>query len=73
MAMTTLADAFYDELRDVFSAEKQLVDALPKMAEKAKSPELKAAFEEHLKETEGQVERVEKAFDETGKAARAKK
>ncbi len=73
MALTTLADAFYDELRDVLSAEKQLLKALPKMAKKANSEELKAAFEKHLAETETQIQRVEQAFEETGKAAKAKK
>lgn len=72
MALTTLADVFYDELRDVLSAERQLVKALPKMAKKASSAELKAAIEEHLRETEEQVKRVEAAFEETGKAGRAK-
>ncbi len=72
MSLDTLADAFYDELRDVFSAEKQLLKALPKMAEKASCDKLKQAFEDHLAETEQQVERVEQAFAETGKAARAK-
>lgn len=73
MALKTLADAFYDELRDVFSAEKQLTKALPKMAKKATSPELKQAFERHLAETQQQVERVEQAFEDTGKSAKAKK
>ena len=73
MAMKSLADAFYDELRDVYSAEKQLVRALPKMAKKASSEGLVAAIQEHLKETEEQVKRVEKAFEDTGKAPRAKK
>lgn len=72
MALESLADAFHDELRDILSAEKQLVKALPKMAKKASSEELRAAFEAHLEETKGQVERVEKAFEDTGKAARAK-
>jgi ferritin-like metal-binding protein YciE len=72
MAMETLANAFYEELRDVLSAERQLTKALPKMAKNASSPELKKAFEDHLKETEKQVQRVEQAFEDTGKAARAK-
>ncbi|MCA9170357.1 MAG: ferritin-like domain-containing protein [Planctomycetales bacterium] len=72
MSLDNLADAFYDELRDVFSAEKQLVKALPSMVKHASSPELRKAFEKHLAETEKQVERVEQAFEETGKAARAK-
>lgn len=73
MALTTLADAFYDELRDVLSAEKQLLKALPKMAKKANSEQLKAAFEKHLDETEAQIKRVEQAFEDTGKSAKAKK
>lgn len=73
MALKTLADAFHDELRDVFSAEKQLSKALPKMAKKASSPLLKQAFETHLQETLVQIERVEQAFEETGKTAKAKK
>lgn len=72
MPLTNLADAFYNELRDVLSAEKQLTKALPKMVKTATDPELKKAFEEHLAETEKQVDRVEKAFEDTGKAARAK-
>jgi len=73
VALKTLADAFHDELRDVYSAEKQLLRALPKMAKKASSAELKKAFEKHLAETQVQVERVEQAFEDTGKAAKAKK
>lgn len=73
MALKTLADAFYDELRDILSAEKQLSKALPKMAKKASSPMLKKAFETHLEETLVQIQRVEEAFEETGKAAKAKK
>ena len=70
--MDNLGDLFYDELRDVLSAERQLVQALPKMAKKASSEELKQAFTKHLAETEKQVERVEQAFADTGKTARAK-
>ncbi len=72
MSLDSLADAFYDELRDVYSAEKQLTKALPKMAKKASCQDLKEAFESHLKETEQQVTRVEQAFEDTGKAAKAK-
>jgi len=72
MSIDTLADAFYNELRDIYSAEKQLLQALPKMAAKASSSELRQAFELHLKETEQQIDRVERAFEDTGKAARAK-
>jgi len=73
MPLSTLRNAFYNELRDVLSAEKQLLDALPKMSQMASSPELRKIFETHLEETEMQVERVENAFEETGKAAHAKK
>lgn len=73
MAIKSLADAFHEELQDMLSAEKQLVKALPKMAKKATSEELRKAFEEHLEETRGHVERLEKAFEDTGKTARAKK
>ena len=72
MSLKTLADAFHDELRDVLSAEKQLVKALPKMIKKASCEKLTAALENHLAETEKQVERVEQAFEDTGKPARAK-
>ncbi len=73
MSLDTLEDAFYDELCDVYHAEKQLVKALPKMAKKAASKSLKAAFLAHLEETEGHVARVEEAFGDTGKAPKAKK
>jgi len=73
MSLETLADAFYDELCDVYHAEKQLLKALPKMAKKASSAKLAEAFRSHLAETEGQVTRVEEAFGDTGKAPKAKK
>ena len=73
MSLESLEDAFYDELCDVYHAEKQLVKALPKMVKKASSETLSAAFAAHLEETEAHVERVEKAFKDTGKAAKAKK
>jgi ferritin-like metal-binding protein YciE len=73
MSLDSLEAAFYDELRDVFDAEKQLVKALPKVAEAASSDALKKAILAHLKETKIHVQRAEEAFTETGKAARAKK
>ena len=72
MALNTLADLFHDELRDILSAEQQLVKALPKMVAKATSPDLAKAFQDHLKETQQQVERVQNAFADTGKSPRAK-
>ena len=58
----TLQDAFLDELRDAYDAELQVTKALPTLVKAATSPKLKAAFEAHLKETHGQVSRLEKAF-----------
>ena len=57
-----LKDLFLDTLKDIYFAEKKILSALPKMAKAAKSPKLKAAFEKHLGETEGQVERLERVF-----------
>ncbi len=72
MSLDKLADVFVDELKDVLSAERQLLKALPKMIKKATSTGLKKALESHLAETEEQVTRLEGAFEETGKAPRAK-
>jgi ferritin-like metal-binding protein YciE len=72
MTTDNLADAFYDELRDVFSAEKQIVKALRSVVKHVSSDELRTALSDHLKETEQHVERLEQAFEETGKSARAK-
>ena len=58
----TLHDAFLDELRDAYDAEKQLTKALPRMAKAASSPDLRKAFEVHLEETRGQIERLERVF-----------
>jgi ferritin-like metal-binding protein YciE len=58
----TLHDALIDELKDLYNAEKQLTKALPKMAKNATSPELRRALSSHLKETNGQVRRLEKIF-----------
>lgn len=73
MAMPgTLHDAFIDELRDTFSAEKQVTKALPKMAKAAASPDLRSAFETHLEETRAQVERLTRVFESLGEKPRAK-
>jgi ferritin-like metal-binding protein YciE len=66
----TLDDLFVHTLRDIYYAEKQIVEALPKMIEKATAPDLKAGFEKHLEETEGHVARVEKVFDMHGVEAK---
>jgi ferritin-like metal-binding protein YciE len=68
----TLHDAFIDELRDAYDAEKQLIKALPKMAKASSSPALRAAFESHLKETQGHVARLEKAFASLDERVRGK-
>ena len=59
MSMDSLSDLLEDELKDLYSAENQLLKALPKMAKKASSEQLKDAFTSHLKETEGHVKRLE--------------
>src|SRR5262249_11950082 len=71
-ATSTLHDAFLDELRDAYDAEKQLTKALPKMAKAASSDQLRAAFETHLKETQGHVERLERVFESLDEKARGK-
>ncbi len=72
MPLNDLSDLFHDELRDILSAERQLISAMPKMAKMASSQQLKKAFEMHLEQTLTQATRVEQAFEETGKVARAK-
>ena len=67
----TFDDLFVHQLRDIFYAEKQLLKALPKMAEKATSPQLKQAFQAHLAETKGHVDRVEQVFRMHGVEAKA--
>jgi ferritin-like metal-binding protein YciE len=67
-----LHDAFIDELRDAYDAEKQLIKALPKMAKAATSPQLRGAFEAHLKETHGHVRRIEEVFESLDEAIRGK-
>ena len=68
----TLEDLFYDTLKDIYYAERQILKALPKMAKGAESDELKAAFEKHLGETDGQVERLKQVFEIFGKRAQGK-
>ena len=71
--MATLDDLYTDLLKDLYSAEKQLVKALPKMAKNAQSRDLQNAFQEHLRQTEGQVDRIERIFSELGGSPRGKK
>jgi ferritin-like metal-binding protein YciE len=67
-----LNDLFLDTLKDIYYAEKQILKALPKMAKAATSDKLRAAFEKHHGETEGQVERLERIFEMIDKPARGK-
>jgi ferritin-like metal-binding protein YciE len=68
----TLEDLFHETLKDIYFAEKAILKALPKMAKKADSEELRAAFEKHRDETEGQVDRLEQVFSLIEKPARGK-
>lgn len=72
MADKTLEDLFYDTLKDIYYAERKILKALPKMARGANSAELRAAFEKHREETEGQVERLQEVFEIIGKRAMGK-
>jgi len=68
MSVDTVEKLFVSELKDLYSSENQITKALPKMAKAATSPELKSAFESHLQETEGQIQRLERIFEILGKA-----
>jgi len=70
--ITTLKEAFVEEIKDLYDAEKQLVRALPKMAKGAQSAELRAAFKEHLEVTKVQVTRLEQIFEMLGEKAKSK-
>jgi ferritin-like metal-binding protein YciE len=67
-----LKDLFLDTLKDIYFAEKKILSALPKMAKAAQSPKLKAAFEKHMGETEGQVDRLEQVFASIGETPKGK-
>jgi ferritin-like metal-binding protein YciE len=73
MEMNSLQDVFVDELRDLLNAEQKIIKTLPKMAKKAGHRELQSAFQEHLEQTKGQVQRLEKIFESMGMAARGKR
>ena len=70
--MKTLKDMFEETLKDVYFAENAIIKALPKMAQKAKSEDLKQAFNDHLEETKGQVKRLDQIFKLLGGKATAK-
>ena len=68
----TLEDLFHDTLKDIYFAEKKILSTLPKMAKAAQNDDLKAAFEKHRDETEGQVERLEQVFEMIDKKPQGK-
>jgi ferritin-like metal-binding protein YciE len=72
MSLDTLEKLYISELRDLYSAENQLLKALPKMAKGASSPELKEAFEKHLEQTKGHVERLEELFGQLDESPKGK-
>jgi ferritin-like metal-binding protein YciE len=73
MSLATLHDLMVHELKDLYSAERQLVRALPKMSKNANSDELRTAIDNHLAETEEQVSRLEQIFESLGESPRGKK
>src|ERR1022692_3717254 len=70
--MKTLKELFMDELADMYDAERRIVKAMPKMAKAATCPDLKAAIQSHLKETEGHVTKLEAVFQSFGQKAKGK-
>ncbi len=72
MKIDSLETLLVEELKDIYNAENQLLKALPKMAKKATSDELKSGFEEHLEQTRVHVKRLEEVFEELGKTAKGK-
>ncbi len=73
MKIDSLRGLFIEELKDLYSAEKQILKALPKMARAASAPRLREAFQLHLEETKGQVERLERIFEALGTKPGGKK
>lgn len=72
MKTKTLEELFHETLKDIYYAERKILKTLPKMARGAQDPKLKAAFEKHKEETEGQIERLQQVFEIIGKRPRAK-
>ena len=72
MAVDTVEKLLVEELKDLYSAEKQITKALPKMAKNATNDQLRQAFETHLQETRGQIERLDRVFEILGKPASGK-
>jgi ferritin-like metal-binding protein YciE len=72
MKLNTLEQLYVSELRDLYSAENQMLKALPKMARGTSSPELKDAFQKHLQQTKGHVERLEELFEQLDESPKGK-
>ena len=73
MKLASLRELFVSELKDLYSAENQIIKALPKMAKASSTPELRSAFEEHLEQTRGHVERLERIFETLEATPKGKK
>ncbi len=73
MTIDNLRDLYKEQLEDLYSAEQQLIKALPKMAKAANSEELRSAFEDHLEQTKGHAQRIETIFEQMGEKLTAKK
>ena len=73
MEIDSLRKLYVEELKDIYSAEKQTLQALPRMAKKSTNPQLKAGFEEHARQTEEQIKRLDRIFEALGKSPRGKK
>ncbi len=73
MSIATLEDLFAHTVQDIYYAEQQIAKSLPKLSQSASSPELKKAFEKHLEETKGQIERLKQVFKEIGQPAKGER
>ncbi|HEY3244889.1 MAG TPA: ferritin-like domain-containing protein [Phycisphaerae bacterium] len=73
MKIASLEDLYVEELKDLYNAESQIVKALPKLAKAATAPELQEAFQEHLEQTRGQVDRLDQIFERRGRNPGRKK
>ena len=72
MKLQSLNELFVEQLQDLYSAESQIIEALPKMAKAASSSDLQSAFKKHLEQTKGQAKRLDQIFEELGEAASGK-
>jgi ferritin-like metal-binding protein YciE len=72
MKLDSLATLYVEELRDLYNAESQILKALPKMAKAASSPDLRKGFQDHLQQTQGQVERLDQIFADLGVSSKGK-